>query len=196
MGADPSEFTEGLNPFSPSIEITLNSEYANNDSLRWIAKELKRYPKVTEISYQKDLVEAVNRNLAKIGLAMLTLAVLLTFVSFSLINNTVRLGIYARRFSIHTMKLVGASWSFIRRPFMKNMMGIGLIAAVLACGVLGGGLYWLTIFEPGVLNVVTWIDRTIVGASVVCFGLIITALCSFFSLNRYLRMSAGELYKI
>ena len=66
----------------------------------------------------------------------------------------------------------------------------------MASGVLGGGIYWLTIFEPGVLNVVTWIDLTIVGASVVCFGLIITALCSFFSLNRYLKMTAGELYKI
>ena len=79
---------------------------------------------------------------------------------------------------------------------MKNMMGVGLVAATLACGALGGGVSWLTIFEPAILNVINWIDLTIVGASVFCFGLIITALCSYFSLNRYLRMSAGELYKI
>ncbi len=136
MGADPSTFTDGVNPFSSSIELTLTSDYANNDSLVWISKELKKYPKVSDISYQKDLIEAVNRNLTKIGMAMLVLAILLTFVSFSLINNTVRLGIYARRFSIHTMKLVGASWGFIRRPFVWSAVGVGVIAAPLAaaCG--------------------------------------------------------------
>lgn len=195
MGSDPSEFL-GFNPFVATLEIQLKADYVNRDSLNLIAKELKQNKKVSDVAYQEDLMDKVNTNLQKINVILLVLAVLLTCVSFSLINNTVRLSIYARRFAIHTMKLVGASWSFIRRPFMKNMMGIGLIAAVLACGVLGGGIYWLTIFEPGVLNVVTWIDLTIVGASVVCFGLIITALCSFFSLNRYLKMTAGELYKI
>ena len=196
MGADPSEFTEGLNPFSPSIEITLNSEYANNDSLRWIAKELKRYPKVTEISYQKDLVEAVNRNLAKIGLAMLTLAVLLTFVSFSLINNTVRLGIYARRFSIHTMKLVGASWGFIRAPFVRHYVLLGLLAALIACCVLGGAVYALFMYEPDVLDLITWQVLAITAGTVVVFGIFITAICSIISVNKFLRMKAGDLYKI
>lgn len=107
MGANPASFTDGVNPFSSSIELTLKSDYANSDSLQWIAKDLKKYPKVSTISYQRDLIDAVNRNLAKIGVVLLVLAVLLTIVSFSLINNTVRLGIYARRFSIHTMKLVG-----------------------------------------------------------------------------------------
>ena len=171
MGADPSEFTEGLNPFSPSIEITLNSEYANNDSLRWIAKELKRYPKVTEISYQKDLVEAVNRHLAKIGLAMLTLAVLLTFVSFSLINNTVRLGIYARRFSIHTMKLVGASWGFIRRPFVSRAVVIGLVASLFAIAALGGMSYAMVCYEPDIVTIVSWQDLAITALAVVVFGI-------------------------
>ena len=196
MGADPSEFTEGLNPFSPSIEITLNSEYANNDSLRWIAKELKRYPKVTEISYQKDLVEAVNRNLAKIGLAMLTLAVLLTFVSFSLINNTVRLSIYARRFSIHTMKLVGASWGFIRAPFVRHYVLLGLLAALIACCVLGGAVYALFMYEPDVLDLITWQVLAITAGTVVVFGIFITAICSIISVNKFLRMKAGDLYKI
>lgn len=118
MGANPASFTDGVNPFSSSIELTLKSDYANSDSLQWIAKDLKKYPKVSTISYQRDLIDAVNRNLAKIGVVLLVLAVLLTIVSFSLINNTVRLGIYARRFSIHTMKLVGLHGaSFAGRSF-------------------------------------------------------------------------------
>ncbi|MDD6591385.1 MAG: permease-like cell division protein FtsX [Prevotella sp.] len=196
MGADPSEFTEGLNPFSPSIEITLNSEYANNDSLRWIAKELKRYPKVTEINYQKDLVEAVNRNLAKIGLAMLTLAVLLTFVSFSLINNTVRLGIYARRFSIHTMKLVGASWGFIRRPFVSRAVVIGLVASLFAIAALGGMSYAMVCYEPDIVTIVSWQDLAITALAVVVFGIVITSICANISVNKFLKMKAGDLYKI
>ena len=122
LGTNPSEFA-GVNPFQPSIEITTQADYANNDSLKWIAKELKSYSRVTEVSYQHDLIEQVNNSLTKISIGLLIVAALLTFISFSLINNTVRLGIYARRFSIHTMKLVGASWGFIRKPFIKGCIG-------------------------------------------------------------------------
>ena len=153
LGSDPTEFTGGVNPFLASVELTLHADYANNDSLRWISAELRKYPKVSEITYQKDLVESVNRTLAKVSIALLVLAVLLTFVSFSLINNTVRLGIYARRFTIHTMKLVGASWGFIRRPFVRQAVGIGLLAALLACMALGGCVWALYNYEPDILTV-------------------------------------------
>lgn len=196
MGTDPSTFTDGVNPFSSSIELTLKSDYANNDSLIWISKELKKYPKVSDITYQKDLVDAVNRNLAKIGMAMMVLALLLTFVSFSLINNTVRLGIYARRFSIHTMKLVGASWGFIRRPFVLNAVMIGIVAAVLACVILGLGMYALYCYEPEILTIVTWREMAITGGAVLLCGIIITVICANISVNRFLRMKAGDLYKI
>jgi cell division transport system permease protein len=196
MGADPSEFTNGVNPFTSSVEVTLKSDYANNDSLRWISAELKKNPKVTEINYQKDLVDAVNQNLAKIGMVMLVLAVLLTFVSFSLINNTVKLGIYARRFSIHTMKLVGASWNFIRWPFVRRAMVIGLLAALLAIIVLAGCIYGLYRYEPEILTIITWREMTITAVSVLLFGLVITAICASISVNKFLKMKAGELYKI
>lgn len=196
MGINPAEFTDGVNPFSSSIDLTLRSAYANSDSLAWISKELKKYPKVTEITYQKDLIDAVNRNLAKIGLAMLALAVLLTFVSFSLINNTVRLDIYARRFSIHTMKLVGASWGFIRRPFVRRAVCTGLLAAVLANLFLAGCVYALYRYEPEMLTIVTWREMAITSGAVVLFGIIITALCACISVNKFLKMKAGELYKI
>ncbi len=196
MGINPAEFTDGVNPFSSSIELTLRSEYANNDSLRWISAELKKYPKVTEITYQKDLIDAVNRNLAKIGIGLLVLAILLTFVSFSLISNTVRLSVYSRRFLIHTMKLVGASWGFIRRPFIKRAVTIGVIAALLASAVLAGCVYALWRLQPEILEIMSWVELTITGVAVLLFGIIITALCSYFAVNKFLKMTAGELYKI
>ncbi len=196
MGADPSEFTDGVNPFPSSVELTLTGDYANNDSLTWIAKQLKKYPKVAEINYQKDLIDTVNRNLAKIGIVLLGLAVLLTFVSFSLINNTVRLDIYARRFSIHTMKLVGASWGFIRRPFVTKAVLLGLLAGILANLVLACCVYVLYRYEPEILTIMTWREMTITAGAVLLFGVIITGICANISVNKFLKMKAGELYKI
>ena len=196
MGTNPAEFTDGVNPFPSSIVLTLTSDYANNDSLKWISAELKKYPKVSEINYQKDLIDAVNQNLAKLGIGLLVLAVLLTFISFSLINNTVRLGIYARRFSIHTMKLVGASWGFIRRPFIKRAVTMGMLAALIACAVLAAGIYALYCYQPEILTIVTWREMTITGGAVFLLGIVITAVCADISVNRFLRMKASELYKI
>lgn len=196
MGIDPTEFTGGDNPFLSSIELTLKGDYANNDSLKWISKELKNYPKISEITYQKDLVENVNKTLSKISLVLLILAGLLTFVSFSLINNTIRLGIYARRFSIHTMKLVGASWGFIRGPFIKQSVAIGIVAAIIAIAVLGGCIYALYRYEEGIFGVLTPEVMIITGGAVLLFGILITALCANISVNKFLRMKAGELYKI
>ncbi|HIZ68983.1 MAG TPA: permease-like cell division protein FtsX [Candidatus Prevotella avicola] len=195
LGTDPTEFA-GVNPFLSSVDITLKADYANNDSLAWISKELKALPKVGEVSYQKDLIEQVNASLAKISMVLLVLAALLTFISFSLINNTVRLGIYARRFSIHTMKLVGASWGFIRKPFVSSTVLVGVIAAVLADAFLAGCVYLLYLNEPGILSVVSWEDLAITGVSVFLFGIIITAICALVSVNKFLRMKASELYKI
>jgi len=195
LGTNPSEFA-GVNPFQPSIEITTKADYANNDSLKWITKELKAFPRVTEVTYQHDLIEQVNNSLAKISIGLLIVAALLTFISFSLINNTVRLGIYARRFSIHTMKLVGASWGFIRRPFLRRAMLVGVVSALLADGFLGGCLYAWSLHEPELMNVLGWQELAITGGSVFLFGIIITAFCACISVNKFLKMKAGDLYKI
>ena len=195
MGSDPSEFL-GVNPFPATLELQLKSDYANRDSLKWIAKELQKNSKITDVAYQVDLMDSVNRNLTKLNLLLLGLAVLLTFVSFSLINNTVRLSVYSRRFVIHTMKLVGASWGFIRRPFMNQALLVGVIAAILAIAVLGGLFYGLYYYEPNIVAVISWRELAITAGAVLLFGIIITAACSYISVNKFLRMSAGELYKI
>lgn len=195
MGSDPSEFL-GMNPFPATLELHLQSDYANADSLAWISDELRKNEHVTDVAYQVDLMDSVNRNLAKLNILLLVLAVLLTFISFSLINNTVRLSVYSRRFLIHTMKLVGASWGFIRRPFMQQGLLVGIIAAVIAIAVLGGCVYALYYYEPGVLLVITWRELVITALAVLVFGLVITLTCSYISVNRFLRMPPGELYKI
>ena len=195
LGTNPAEFI-GDNPYMASIELQMKADYANNDSLKWISAELQRFPKVGEVSYQQDLMESVNDNLKKVNIVLLILAGLLTFVSFSLINNTVRLGVYARRFDIRTMKLVGASWGFIRRPFVTRAVVIGLLAAIIALAVLAGGVYALYNYEPDTITIVTWQVMAITGASVFLFGIIITAICSNISVNKFLRMKAGDLYKI
>ena len=195
MGSDPSEFL-GMNPFPATLELQLHSDYANADSLVWISEELRKSPKVTDVAYQVDLMDSVNRNLAKVNILLLVLAVLLTFISFSLINNTVRLSVYSRRFLIHTMKLVGASWGFIRRPFMKQGMLVGILAALMAIAVLGGGIYALYYYAPNILMIITWRELVITALAVLVFGLVITLTCSYISVNRFLRMPPGELYKI
>ena len=141
-------------------------------------------------------MDKVNTNLSRVSLVLLVLAVLLTFVSFSLISNTVRLSVYARRFVIHTMKLVGASWGFIRRPFLKQAVGVGIIAAILAVCVLGAGVYGLFLTQPGIADIVTWQVLVITGVSVFIFGIVITLLCAWLAVNKFLRMRASELYKI
>ena len=195
MGSDPTDFLGG-NPFVGSIEMQLKAEYANNDSLKWITRELRANSNIEDITYQKDFMDQVNANLRTISIVLLVLAALLTFISFSLINNTIRLSVFSRRFSIHTMKLVGASWSFIRWPFIKRAIAEGLVAAIVADGVLAAGIYALYNLEPEILVVVDWRVMTITGVAVLLFGLIITTFCSYLSVNRFLRMSAGDLYKI
>ena len=195
LGSDPTEFL-GFNPFPATLEIRLNADYANRDSLKWIAKEIRKDKRVSDLAYMEDLMDRVNSNLSRLSVLFLILAALLTFVSFALISNTVRLSIYARRFVIHTMKLVGASWGFIRRPFLKQAIIIGIIAAILAIAILGLGVYGLYLTQPGLTDIVTWQVLTITAVSVLVFGIVITLLCAWLAVNKFLRMTAGELYKI
>ena len=195
MGTDPEEFL-GYNPFTASIEIKLHSDYANSDSIAKIEKMVKRNSNIQDVLYRKELIDAVNDNIRNISLVLLALAVVLTFISFALINNTIRLAIYSKRFLIHTMKLVGASWSFIRRPFLRRNFWIGVLSAVIADVVLWGAAYWLVSYEPELIRVITPDVMLLVSVSVLIFGVLITWLCALLSINKYLKMKAGTLYYI
>ena len=195
LGSNPVEFV-GHNPFLSSIEVRPKADYANSDSLIWIKADLKKMARVGEITYQKNLMDSVNKNLRKINIVLLILATLLIFVSFSLINNTVRLGVYAQRFSIHTMKLVGASWGFIRAPFLRRAVMEGLVSALLAIAALGVGLCLLYDYEPDITKVLSWDVLVITAGIMLAFGVLIATFCSWLSVNKFLRMKAGDLYKI
>ena len=195
MGTDPAEFL-GYNPFTASIEIKLNAVYANSDSIAWIEKEILANKHVMEVNYPQDLLDSVNRNLQKVSLFLLGLAALLTLISFALINNTIRLAIYAKRFLIHTMKLVGASWSFIRKPFLLRNLWIGVLAAVMADTVLMTMAYMLVKYEPQLVEIITAQTMLVVMLSVLAFGVLITWMCAYISINKYLRMKASTLYYI
>lgn len=195
MGTDPQEFL-GYNPFTASIEIKLHSDYANSDSIAKIEKMIKKNTNIQDVLYQRELIDAVNENIRNISLVLLVLAVVLTFISFALINNTIRLAIYSKRFLIHTMKLVGASWGFIRRPFLLRNFWIGVLAAFIADAILMGMAYWLVSYEPELIRVITPEVMLMVSGAVLVFGIVITLFCAYLSINKYLRMKASTLYYI
>lgn len=195
MGTDPKEFL-GYNPFTASIEIKLNSDYANSDSIAKIEKKLKKNSNILEVKYPQELMDAVNSNIKKISIVLLSLAGLLTLISFALINNTIRLTIYSKRFLIHTMKLVGASWGFIRRPFIKRNIWSGIFAGLIADGILMVGAYALVSYEPELIRIITPDVMLIVSACVLLFGILITFFCAYASINKYLKMKASSLYYI
>lgn len=194
MGTDPTDFLGGENPFTPSLEVHLAADYACTDSLLWISKRLKSNKMVTDVIYQKELVERLNSNLRKVTYVLLGIVGLLLLVTLVLINNTVRLSVYSRRFLIHTMKLVGASWGFIRRPFMLRALWIGLAASVLADGVLLGGMHALWQYDPTMQAYVTQENAIITAVAVLACGLLLTLLCTFISVSHFLSMREGELY--
>ncbi len=195
QGIDPTEFI-GMNPYTASFEIKINADHANPDSINAAVKRLKGNSDVVDVIYSKDLIKSVNDNIRKVSIILLIIAALFTYISFALINNTVRLTIFSKRFIINTMKLVGASWGFIRRPFLAQSFTLGIASAIFADGLIIGGLYWLHNFEPQIDAVIDLKAMIIVTAAVFFFGIIITYLCTLFSLNKYLKMSSNELYYI
>lgn len=195
MGTDPTEFL-GYNPFTASFEIKVKSDYGNPDSLRHVAQDIRRNQAVVDVTYPKDFVKSLNENIKKVSMILLIIAALFSYISFALINNTVRLTIFSRRFIINTMKLVGASWGFIRRPFLKQGLLLGLASAVLADGVLFLGVNRILAFEPALETIINMEVFAIVSAAVFAFGIIITLVCIYASLNKFLKMSSNELYYV
>ena len=195
IGSDPTEFV-GFNPYYTELEMSMNPSYANSDSLEWITKELKmKYPGITDINYQKDLVDNLNDNLNKITLVLIILASLLLLVLITLINNTVHLSIYSRRFLIHTMKLVGASWSFIRRPFLMRSLWMALVAAIVADGLLLIGVRTVLNYDPVLEQLITTENVVIMLLSVMMMGIFIMLVCTYLSVNHFIKLSEHQMWE-
>lgn len=195
LGTDPVEFL-GYNPYEASIELSMQPEYTNSDSLVKIEKELLSDKRVSEVIYHKELMDTINKNIHKISAVLLVFLLLLTLISWSLISNMVRLSIYSKRFLMHTMKLVGATWGFIRRPFMMHNLRIGLLSGLFADILLGIFLYAVIRQEPSVTSVLPIESLIIIACAVMAFGMCITTLCAYTSVNRFLRMRGNDLYFI
>lgn len=138
----------------------------------------------------------MNRHVAQLELMLIGLALVLGLISFALINNTIRLTVYSQRFLIYTMKLVGASRSFIRRPFMVRNFWIGIMASLLANVALWGAAVWLVINEPHLIEVISPEVLLIVSGVVLLTGVVLTLLCAYWSVNRFLKMKASKLYYV
>ena len=195
LGENPETFL-GFNPLSASIEVKLHADYANADSLQMIESHLKKYTSVSELLYRKDMMELVNENLKKISLVLIAFAAILMVISFVLISNTIRLLIYSKRFLIHTMKLVGATAAFIRRPFIRYNVVSGIIASLLAILMLTGTLYYIQNELAGFVELLDLHTLLILFGSVLATGIFLSVLATIFAVNKYLRMNVDKLYYI
>ena len=181
-------------PIPVSIDITLNAQYVSADSIDVVKSCILESPVVEEVVYQRTLVEALNANLSKISLVLSVFIALLLFISFVLINNTVRLNVFARRFTIHTMKLVGATKSFIRAPFLVQSLFQGVFAAVISILGLVGGLYLLRNEFEQLFDVFKMELLLVVLGIVLASGMLICFLSTWMVVNKLLSLNKDELY--
>lgn len=195
LGEDPEELI-GYNPAQDVIEIFLHSEYANNDSIALINNELKQENNVQDLLYQQEAVDFINNNISKATVILLILAAILLFISFTLIRNTIRLSIYSKRFIINTMRLVGATSSFIRRPFMRANILNGIFAGLLANAIIYLILTYFGKEYAGLSQILPLTDLFIIFGVVIVFGILITSIATYFAVNRYVKMNADNLYYI
>lgn len=195
LGEDPNDFL-GYNPLMPSIEVRLHSDYTDRQSYSRLEQKIKQYAGVNEIIYRKDLINLVNENIHKVGSILLLLILILLFISYSLINNTIRLTIYSKRFLIYTMKLVGASQSFIRRPFIIRNIINGIIASCIAISMLMIMLFYISGQMHQFINIMYLDTLWIVFTVMVIAGIIITSLSAYYAVTKYLNMSQDQLYYI
>lgn len=193
LGEDFISFL-GENPLPPSIDVYLVSEYTRPDSVTKIEKYILEYPFVKEVYYQESLLYLINENVNKISLFLLIISFFLFLIALTIINNTIRLSIYSRRFLIRTMQLVGATRSFIRKPFIIQSAFHGFLAALTAMLLLMGLLYMI---EKEFFLMFTYENTfllILLGLAIIVTGIIINMVSTYFSVNRYLSISEDKLY--
>jgi len=193
LGEDFINFL-GDNPLPPSIDVYLFAGFTNPDSVAKIEKYVREYPFVKEVYYQESLLFLINENVKKISLFLLVISTFLFLIALTIINNTIRLSIYSRRFLIRTMQLVGATRSFIRRPFLIQSAIHGLLAALVAMSLLMGLLYLIEKEFFLMFSFESTYLLLLLGASIIIIGVLINIISTFFSVNRYLSISEDKLY--
>jgi cell division transport system permease protein len=193
LGEDFVNFL-GYNPLSPSIDVYLFAGYTGPDSVAKIEKYILEYPFVKEVYYQESLLYVINENVKKISIFLLVISAFLFLIALTIINNTIRLSVYSKRFLIRTMQVVGATRAFIRRPFLIRSIIHGLIAALVAMLLLLGMIY---LVEREFILLVSFQSVNmllILGVLLIITGILITVVSTFFSVNRYLSISEDKLY--
>lgn len=185
----------GINPLPGELEVKVKARYASTDSINSMIAPLKKLPYVSEISVHSDMVDSINHNIKSIALILTIVAAALLFISFALINNTVRLTVYSRRFLIHTMKLVGATGGFIRRPIINSNMLSGLVAAIIADLLLAGALFYLHSADKVIATALPWEEAAWVFAGIIVIGIAICSIASLFATNKYLRSDYDDMFK-
>jgi cell division transport system permease protein len=193
LGEDFINFL-GENPLPPSIDVYLYANYTSPDSVAKIEKYILEYPFVKEVYYQESLLFLINENVRKISFFLVVISSFLFLIALTIINNTIRLSVYSKRFLIRTMQIVGATRAFIRRPFLVQSAFHGLMAALLAMGLLMGLLY---LIEKEFLLMFTFESTNLLillGISLIITGVLINIISTFFSVNRYLSISEDKLY--
>ena len=184
----------GYNPLLESIDIKLKASYANPDSLLILQQQLTKNDLIHEVFYQKDLVEKINENIRKMSIFLLSFCILLFILSFTLINNTIRLTVYSKRFLIRTMKLVGATNKFIKGPFLSESIYNGVYSSLVAICMLLAVFQLLQSDMPDFLNIQDFKSMGIIFACIFVAGILFTWLSTFFALRKYLRIKESELY--
>jgi cell division transport system permease protein len=193
LGDDFLEIFE-TSPIPVSIDVTLDADYVSADSLEVVRAEIGKSSLVDEVTYQRSLVDALNANLSKISMVLAVFIALLLFISFVLINNTVRLNVFARRFTIHTMKLVGATKSFIRAPFLVQSVFQGIFAAIIAIIVLVAMLFFVKNGFEQLFEVFRLELLLLVAGIVMASGLVICVTSTYFVVGKLVSLKKDELY--
>lgn len=193
LGEDFKGFL-GYNPLFASLDVKIFANYTSSDSLQHLEKLFSEYAQVDKVYYQKNLAGLINNNIKKISGLLLLISGLLTFIFFGLINNTIRLLIYSQRFIINTMQMVGASKSYIRRPFLKRSAALGATGAILANIVLIGGMYTYQQELSEILTANDFQTTIFVAFIVFAMGFLISLLSTWLALNKFLRLKFDELF--
>ncbi|MBD5185576.1 MAG: hypothetical protein HDS92_03100 [Bacteroidales bacterium] len=190
-----SALMDGVNPFAPEFEVHVKATWANPDSLNALAQKLEMVPAVAEVTLHTRMVEQVNSTVRAVAIGAAAFAALMLIISIVLINNAVRLTVYSRRFLIHTMKLVGATGAFIRRPIVRANAIAGLIAGGASAAITAAALAWARTFDPAIAVAVSWEKAVWVFAGMVFAGFFICYLAATVATNKYLRSSHDKMYR-